>query len=245
MFPFIKKKPALKDLIPPHHVDIHSHLLPAIDDGAKTPEDSLVLLNGLRKMGFEQFVTTPHIMKNVWDNDRDTIESALRETHVFLESNHLEVPLKAAAEYLLDGNFMESMKSEKLLTVKENYVLVEMSYTNPPIQLYDIIFELQLAGYLPILAHPERYNFYHSNFKEYEKLRNSGCVFQLNLLSVVGYYGENVANAAQSLLKKGLINFVGSDVHHTNHLKAFDKKIILKDRKPLEEAIANNQFFRF
>jgi len=130
-----------------------------------------------------------------------------------------------------------------VLTLKDKYVLVEMSYLNAPIHLYDIIFDLQVAGYKPVLAHPERYNFYHNNFNEYLRLKNAGCLFQVNLLSTVGYYGSAVAETAKELLNKGLIDFVGSDVHHKKHIESFDKKVLLKDLQPLKEAFSNNQFF--
>jgi len=113
---------------------------------------------------------------------------------------------------------------------------VELSYLNPPIQLYNILFDLQIAGYRPVLAHPERYLYYHQQFRDYEKLKNAGCQFQLNLLSTVGYYGVEVAKAAENLLKKGMIDYVGSDVHHGNHIKAFSNKILLKDAAPLKKS---------
>jgi tyrosine-protein phosphatase YwqE len=119
-----------------------------------------------------------------------------------------------------------------------------MSYINPPIQLYEIVFDLQVAGYIPVLAHPERYLFYHSNFDEYQKLKRAGCLFQLNLAAVVGYYGESIAKIAEKLLQKGMYNFVGSDVHHNNHVAAFEQKVRVKDLNPLKEIISNNQFFR-
>jgi tyrosine-protein phosphatase YwqE len=130
------------------------------------------------------------------------------------------------------------------LTLKDNYVLVEMSYINAPIQLYSILFDLQVAGYIPVLAHPERYLFYHNNFNEYVKLKRAGCVFQLNLLSVVGYYGPEITKIAAQLLAKGMYSYVGSDVHHDNHIVAFEQKVKIKDLAPLKEAIANNQFFK-
>ena len=129
------------------------------------------------------------------------------------------------------------------MTLKENYVLVEISYLNAPINIYDMIFDLQIAGYKPVLAHPERYSYYHKNFNEYLKLKNAGCLFQLNLLSTVGYYGEEVFEAGKKLLNKGLIDFVGSDVHHKNHIDWFDKKVLLKDLTPFKESIMANQFF--
>lgn len=233
----------MKDLIPDHHIDIHSHLLPGIDDGAKTPDDTLDLIIDLKQLGFGQFITTPHVMRNVWNNTAGSIHAKLSETNEMLASKDIGITLSTGAEYLMDGNFAELFQKEKLLTLKQNYVLVEMSYINPPIQLYDIIFDLQVAGYRPVLAHPERYQFYHHNFSEYQRLKHSGCLFQMNLLSAVGYYGTDVAETAKKLLKAGMIDYVGSDVHHQNHVAAFSKRLIFRDTIPLKEAFANNSFF--
>jgi protein-tyrosine phosphatase len=245
MFHFLIKKPFLKDLIPQGHVDIHSHLLPGIDDGAKTIDETFALVSELQSMGIEQFITSPHVMKNVWDNTTSGITSKLETTIAHFAGANNSFPLKAAAEYLIDPNFMSLFQKEPLRDLKENHVLVEMSYINPPIQLYDIIFELQLAGYKPVLAHPERYPFYHNHFNDYAKLKNAGCLFQLNLLSVVGYYGANVAHASEKLLKKGMFDFVGTDVHHQNHINGFSKRLLFNPAPSLTEAISNNQFFRF
>lgn len=242
MFHFIRKKHFLKDLIPSGHIDIHSHLLPGIDDGAATAEDTLILVQGLQQIGFEQFITTPHIMTSVWDNTAETIGNAHQLAKKELNDGALS--LTYGAEYLIDPNFVKMFQNGELLTLKDNLVLVEISYLNPPIQLYDIIFDLQIAGYKPVLAHPERYLYYHRSFNEYHKLKNAGCLLQLNLLSTVGYYGAAVAETAEVLLQRGLIDFVGSDVHHENHLKAFDGKVLLKDLSPLKKAIENNQSFR-
>ena len=244
MLSFLKKKPLLKDLVPSGHVDIHSHILPGIDDGAKTIDDSITLLNGLTDAGCTQFITTPHVMRSVWDNTREGIEAKLAETRQLLESRGINVPIRAAAEYLLDANFAEQFKTEPLLTLKDNYVLIEMSYINPPIQLFEFLFELQVAGYIPVLAHPERYGFYHKDFGKYEQLKNAGCYFQVNLLSTVGYYGEGVYNTAEKLLKKGMIDFTGSDAHHEKHIAALSKRVHLKDPKPLVDAMTNNRLFQ-
>jgi tyrosine-protein phosphatase YwqE len=145
---------------------------------------------------------------------------------------------------MMDDYFVNIFQTEKLLTIKDNYVLVEMSYINPPIQLHSILFDLQVAGYIPVLAHPERYVFYHNNFEEYKKLINAGCLLQLNLLSVVGYYGDWIMKISEKLLQKGMYTFVGSDVHHDNHIAAFNEKIKIKETAPLIEAMNNNQFFK-
>jgi tyrosine-protein phosphatase YwqE len=244
MFTFFKSKPVLKDLIPDNHIDIHSHLLPGIDDGARTFEDTLRLTKALQGFGVSQFITTPHIIQYVWDNTHDQILSKKETTITELEKNKITIPFNAAAEYLMDDQFVRLFQSGELLTLKDNYVLVEMSYINAPIQLYSILFDLQVAGYIPVLAHPERYLFYHNNFREYEKLKRAGCLFQLNLLSVVGYYGAEITKIAEQLLSKGMYTYVGSDVHHDNHIASFEQKVKIKDLAPLKEVIANNQFFK-
>ena len=144
----------------------------------------------------------------------------------------------------MDESFYHLIEKENLLVLKENYVLVEMSYLYPPLNLYDIIFHLQVAGYKPVLAHPERYNFYHSNLNEYKKLKKVGCFFQMNILSSAGYYGPEVAKTADYLLQNNMIDFVGSDVHHEKHLSFFDKKIILKNIDQFKEVFKNNSFFK-
>lgn len=245
MISFLKSKPVLKDLIPDNHVDIHSHLLPGIDDGAKTIDDTEFLIKSLNNFGITKFITTPHVMNTIYPNSSEKITTALTTTISELSEKNIQIPLKAAAEYFMDDSFLEKLKSEKLLTLKDNYVLVEMSYMNPPIDLYDIIFEIQVAGYKPVLAHPERYFFYHKSIEEYLKLKKSGCLFQLNLLSTVGYYGADAAKITDVLLKKKMFDFVGSDVHHKNHIQAFSNKLIIKEIASLKEAILGNRLFIF
>ena len=243
---FKQKKPFLKDLIPNNFIDIHSHLLPGIDDGALTIEDTTALINDLEEIGFKKFITTPHIMGDVWKNNSVQINEKLDDTISQLKIPEIDKHLRVAAEYMIDAEFRELFKNETLLTLKDNYVLVEISYLNPPIQLYDILFELQVAGYQPILAHPERYNFYHnSSLNEYIKLKKSGCLFQINMLSATGYYGQRVAKIADLLIDHGLIDFVGSDVHHTRHLEYMHKRIILKNHEYFRAIFQNNSFFNF
>ena len=241
---FNKNKPFLRDIIPSGYVDIHSHLLPKIDDGSKSINETIALITELKEFGFDQFITTPHVMHQVWENSKIIIEENHLKTSLELKSNAITNSFKVAAEYMLDDNFRKQFQTEKLLTLKNNYVLVEMSYLNPPLRLFDIIFDLQVAGYQPILAHPERYNFYHSSLEDYNKLKRAGCLFQLNLLSSVGYYGPNITKASDYLLKNNLIDFVGSDVHHDKHTSFFNKKIVLKNLDSLKEVIQNNLIFK-
>lgn len=243
---FASKKPPLKELIPSGYVDIHSHLIPGVDDGVATATDALQLITYLQEIGFSQFITTPHIMDTVWNNTAKTIAEGYQKITDYTPTVSLTTPpIRTAAEYLMDGHFSDLIQQHSLLCLKDNYVLVEMSYLNPPLQLMELIFDCQVAGYQPVLAHPERYLFYHSNFDTYSILKKAGCLFQLNLLSVTGYYGKSVAAIAEQLLIKGLIDFVGSDVHHQNHVKAFENRVLLKDLQPLKDVFEHNQIFRF
>lgn len=245
MLSFFKPKPVLKDLLADSFIDIHSHILPGIDDGAKNIQDTINLTKSLEGFGISQFVTTPHISHYIWDNTPQTILNNYTETKQLLERENINTPFKAAAEYFMDDWFEKHFRDEKLLTLKDNYVLVEMSYMNAPLELYKILFDLQVAGYIPVLAHPERYVFYHSNFNEYDKLKRAGCKFQLNLLSIVGYYGGEITKIAEELLKKGMYDFGGTDIHHTKHIRAFDEKVNSRNISNLKEVIANNSFFKF
>lgn len=245
MFSFFHSKPILKDLISENYIDIHSHLLPGIDDGAKNITNTIKLANAFKEIGISQFITTPHINHYVWNNTAQNITANYDQTKAVLTENEIQLSFKPAAEYFIDDWFEHHFKNEKLLTLKDNYVLVEISYQSPPLQLYKTLFDLQVAGYIPVLAHPERYLYYRNNFSEYEKLKKSGCLFQLNLLSTVGYYGEKISKTAEELLKKGMYDFCGTDVHNSNHIKAFEHKIKIESLTNLKEVIANNQFFKF
>lgn len=243
MLHFFKSKPTLKEVIPSNYIDIHSHLLPGIDDGATSIENTVFLTKELLNLGTKQIITTPHVIQFVWPNSKEKILNNAETTVKILEKSEIIAPFRVAAEYLMDDSFLTLFQNETLLTLKDNYVLVEMSYINAPYQLYNILFELKVAGYIPVLAHPERYLFYHKNMAEYDKLKKAGCFFQLNLLATVGYYGSEISKVADKLLQKGSYDFVGSDLHHAQHLKAFDQKLNIKEITRLKAVIANNQFF--
>ncbi len=241
MFSFFKKKKKLKELIPDNFTDIHSHILYGLDDGAKSLSDTEDLLRSLKSFGFKQFVTTPHTTPLVWENTKEGILNQYEK--VKTELNVSTDVLRVASEYLMDDSFLKRLEQEKLLTLKEEYVLVEMSYINPPIQLYEIIMQLLSQGYIPVLAHPERYNFYKNDYNSFKKLKNAGCLFQMNLLSSVGYYGGDITQIADYLLKEKMYDFVGSDVHHQRHIQAFSAEVQLKQIEELERIMENNKVF--
>lgn len=244
MISFFKSKPKLADLIPAGFIDIHSHLLPGIDDGAKSIENTSEMLLQLKSIGFEKCITTPHSLPGVWENTKEGILTTFIQTKSELPESTSEMLHITASEYMMNETFHERIQTDELLTIKDNLVLVEMSYLNPPLALLDIIFELKLKGYQPILAHPERYFFYHQNQKMYKTLKELDVLFQLNLLSTVGYYGSSVAIIADMLLKDNFIDFVGSDVHHMRHVNSFQNKITIKSEKKLIEAIERNSILK-
>lgn len=245
MLSFFTSKPFLKDLLAGSYIDIHSHLLPGIDDGAKTIKKTIKLAAAFQELGISQYITTPHINHYVWDNSETDIQEKQKETKLLLEEENIRLPFNAAAEYFMDDWFENHLKEQKLLTLKDNYILVEISYLSAPLNLYKMIFDIQLAGYKPVLAHPERYLYFHKNFKEYENLKKAGCLFQLNLLAVMGYYGSEITKTAALLLKKGMYDFTGTDVHHGKHIEALNQRIKISETSNLKEVIANNQFFKF
>ena len=244
MFSLFKTKPKLSDLIPEGAVDIHSHILPGIDDGAATISHTIKLLDGLNKIGFSKCIATPHTLPEIWENTSNGIKETFQTTKEQLQEPHQKMLQHAASEYMINEAFLERLHTEPLLTIKDNIVLIEMSYMNPPLALKEIIFEIQLKGYQPLLAHPERYLFYHQNTKMYQTLKELDVKFQLNLLSSVGYYGSSVATAADFLLKENYIDFVGTDVHHMKHIGAFENKLIIKSEAALRSAIERNSYFK-
>ena len=144
---------------------------------------------------------------------------------------------------MLEKDLFSSARLKKLLCLKDKMVLVEMSYISKPTKLYDIIFELRVNDFIPILAHPERYLFLKNNFKEYKKLKKFGCKFQFNLLSAVGYYGKEAVVILEKLLKNGMIDFAGSDIHNLNHINGFSNKLVIKNFKMIEKILENNKYF--
>lgn len=225
MFSIFQKKEFLKDYLE-GITDIHNHVLPGIDDGAPTVEDSIQLLRRYKSMGISNFICTPHIMNDYFPNTPHTIETSFNKVkEAISELNELkDTRIRPAAEYMMDQYFLELLEEEKLLTLKEKYVLVEMSYFQAPINLKEILFQLQTHGYKPVLAHPERYAFYHSkDLRRYEELKNRGCLFQLNALSLSPHYGSNMQQIAYRLLETGMIDFIGTDTHREQHLEKLEK----------------------
>jgi protein-tyrosine phosphatase len=233
MFTFFKRKyPAAAPDFSAVKTDMHSHLLPGIDDGSPDLETSMQLIKGLGDLGYQQFITTPHIMWDLYKNTPGTIGNALKTVH----STDNPYAIRAAAEYFIDDYFDELLeKGEPLLAISGKRILVEFSFVAPPMDLKDQLFKMQIKGYEPVLAHPERYTYFAGNKSLFDDFKSMGCLFQLNLLSLSGYYGKISQELAGYLISKNYIDLVGTDLHHHRHLDALRKsKTIMQ---PLQQLL--------
>ena len=216
--------------------DLHSHLLPGIDDGVQTIDESIEVIKGFINLGYKKLITTPHIMYDFYKNDADIINTKLAEVREGLARESLDIELNAAAEYYLDEYFLDLINSDsQLLTFGDNYVLFELSFMSKPMILKEAIFNLQTKGYKPVLAHAERYLYYHNSIKELEELHDSGVLLQLNTLSLSGFYSKEVKKMANMLIKANMISFIGSDCHNANQLMFLSKTLNSADMNSLKE----------
>lgn len=222
MFNWLRNLFASKPDLPPVdlgkvEVDMHSHLIPAIDDGSQSLEDSMKMIRRFAELGYRKVVTTPHVMSDFYRNTPEIIFSGLEDIRSALKKEGISMEIEAAAEYYLDENLEKLIQEKNLLTFGDNYVLFELPFISEPPNFKSIIFELQTQGYKPVLAHPERYGFWYNNFEKYRELHDQGVYLQLNMLSLIGHYSPETKKIAEQLVKEGLISFLGSDCHNVHH----------------------------
>lgn len=206
-------------------VDMHNHLLPGIDDGSQSVEQSIKLIEGLNNLGLKKFICTPHIMEGVHPNTRDSILRSHNQLDIALSNNDMQVETVPAAEHMMDEGLSRLIGNNDLMVMPGGYVLIEMSYLAESNALFKSIYDIQILGYKPVLAHPERYNYFHHRFDMYKKIKDAGCLLQLNLLSISRYYGTDIKVAALTMLKSGMYDFVGTDTHHGKHLAALEEVV--------------------
>lgn len=205
-------------------VDMHSHVLPGLDDGADSLEKSLAMVAELLRLGYRKLIMTPHIMGDFYKNTPSGIRQQLALLQQAVQEKGWEIDLDCAAEYYLDEWFLEKLNGpEPLLSFGSRYVLIETSYINEPLNFREAVFALKSAGYKPVLAHPERYTYFYKRFEELRQIRETGVLFQLNLNSLAGYYSPAARQVAEKLVDQKLIDFVGTDAHHLRHLQTLTK----------------------
>ena len=218
---------------------MHSHLIPGIDDGAKTLDDSLTLIRGLQELGFSKIITTPHIYNEYYPNTKEIIGEGLASLKTALQEANMPISIEASAEYFMDDHFEGLINLNDIRPLMDKYVLVEMSFFGAPPKLEEYLFKIQLKGYIPILAHPERYLFFHNDYNRFREIKESGVLLQLNAASVLGYYGKPVKLIAQKLLKDKLIDLIGTDMHHVGHLEYLKANI---KNKEFQQILSNYAF---
>lgn len=217
-------KPAFSDFSA-IRCDMHSHLIPGIDDGARTMQDSLVLIRRMHELGYKKLITTPHIQNEFYKNTPEIIRSGLEKVREALITENIPIEIEAAAEYLLDDGFQDKAEKGQLLTFGNKYILVELSYFSPNPELKSLVFNLQIDGYKVILAHPERYSYWFNDFAKFEDLKTRGVLFQLNLVSLGGHYPDPVKKYAEKFIDLGMIDLVGTDMHNPNYMVSLEKAL--------------------
>lgn len=219
-------------------VDFHSHLIPGIDDGAQTMEESLALIRRMAAMGYRKIITTPHVSADHYPNTRERIlegRDALREKWSAECGEWRGVEIDAAAEYFLDENFEALLNTQPLLTLPGKRVLIEMAGVAPAHNLHDTIFKISTKGYKPVMAHPERYPYYMRDFSGVERLKGYGCELQVNLLSLAGQYGSAIREQGFKIIKRGLADFLCTDLHRAQHADLLEEALKDKQMKKVLE----------
>ncbi|MEY4605006.1 MAG: hypothetical protein RIT43_2298 [Bacteroidota bacterium] len=206
-------------------VDIHSHLIPGIDDGARTMDETIAMLAKFESLGYEKVITTPHIMSEVYPNNSERILEGLDNVRETSQKLGLKITVEAAAEYYFDETLEFRVKEKNFMTFGKNYVLVEFAFHNAPMFEERLFFEMQMAGYKPVLAHFERYMYYLGSTDRAAEYKEKGVSIQMNLNSLTGHYGPEVKKQAERLIDSGLIDFVGTDCHRMDHLMLLESNL--------------------
>ncbi len=233
---FFEKKDIARIDFSALNIDLHSHLIPGIDDGAATIEESVQLASELVKLGFTKAITTPHIISDSYRNTAEGIIRGLKIVQQALKEAEIPLEVQASAEYYLDEAFTELLAANDILAFggEKKYLLFETSYVNKPLSLQTEIFEMKTRGYTPIMAHPERYNyFWNAKFEDLKEVYDLGVKFQVNISSFAGDHGERASKIAHSLAAESMIDFLGTDLHRKSQIlsisRAFQNSIDLRN----------------
>jgi protein-tyrosine phosphatase len=222
--------------------DIHSHLIPGIDDGVKDMKESMDMIRQFIDLGYKKVVTTPHVMSDYFKNTSEIILDGIKNVKEVAAREGLDIIIEAAAEYYVDEYFLTKLKNEKLLAINDKYLLFELSYINPPDNIRNVIFEINVSNFTPLLAHPERYNYWYEKYDDYIRLKEHGALFQINVNSLTGYYGKAALKTAHWLIDENMVDFIGSDLHGQRHMDAL--KNVVNDkyfRKLMAQGVKNSE----
>ncbi len=222
-------------------VDMHSHLIPGIDDGAKTMDETIAMLAKFEHLGYRKVITTPHIMSEVYNNTPEIILEGLEMVRSEIKKHGLKIQIDAAAEYYFDDYLVDLVKKREVMTFGDQYVLVEFSFHTPPVYDDTLFFEMQMARYKPVLAHFERYPYFHGSITKAQEYRDKGAQIQININSLTGNYGPEVRKQAEKLIDHNLVDFIGSDCHRMQHLVTMEANLTLPYMTKLSSISLKNQ----
>lgn len=223
--------------------DVHSHLIPGIDDGAQTMDHTIGMLLKFQELGYSKLVTTPHIIQDLYPNNPTTILGGLKKVQAEIKKLNLNIELDAAAEYFFDEHLFKEIEKEAVLTFQGKHVLFEFSFSTPPARVEELIFALQNKGYIPVLAHYERYMYLQNNTKTAAEYREKGVKIQVNLNSLTGHYGSSIKKTAEKLIDHKLVDLAGTDCHRVEHLHLLERNLEKRHfHKLLSLQLMNYQF---
>lgn len=234
MFDFLKKNNDKPTFF--YSTDVHSHLIPGVDDGSKNVETSISLLKGMHDLGINHFLVTPHVTDGTFMNSHATLDVPFNNLKEAIANENLDITIMHSAEYRVDEFFENKvMKANDYMLLPNNYILIENSFLQESLSFQQIVFDLKTLDFKPILAHPERYYYYITNKDRYRELHDFEILFQINILSFAGYYGKEVKTTAWWLLENDMVNFIGSDLHNAGALEYIKKFLKTKDYKKLSQ----------
>jgi len=205
--------------------DMHSHIIPGIDDGARTVDDSIALAKRFKALGYRKLIATPHVMADYFRNTPDTIRRGLDTLREGLRRHEIDLEVEAAAEYYMDETFERKVREKTVLTFGHNFLLFELSFINYPSNINDMIKLMLDNGYQPVLAHPERYPYFHGTVDNYSRIKEQNCYLQTNAIALTGYYGAGPKALAEEMIENNLLDFLGSDMHHLRHADALKESL--------------------
>ena len=224
------------------NTDMHSHFLPGVDDGARTMEESLAMLRKMQEFGYQKCILTPHIKMDMYPNSEADLQLRFLELTQAMDEAGLSIRVELAAEYYLDDHFLNRLENTPLLSFgPQRYVLVEFSFVNAPVFELETFQRIIDKGYTPILAHFERYVYFHGSLTSAETYRAMGVNIQLNLNSLTGHYGPEVKKQAERMLDQFTVDFVGTDAHRMDHLVLLENHLNIPHLKLLNERLLKNQ----
>lgn len=235
LFSIFNKKGAIEL---PFTTDIHCHILPGVDDGSPDVDTSIALVERMQKWGIKRIIASPHVTESSFENTPDILDPALEQLQNELAKRGNNISVSRSSENRIDEFFLDLLAKGQIKPLPNNYLIVECSFIQEPWHIDQILYDIKIKGYKPIIAHPERYFYYHGrNNDRYTQLHDSGTLFQINVLSLAGAYGKPEKKVAEELIEKGYVDFLGTDLHNYRHADIIDKYLTTSDARKHAKAL--------